>query len=321
MADSYFWCLTPSYRHFDASTFPYIITDKQLGSTGQYAKVWLCKRRSDGAPFAIKAISKIPFTNEPLYLKSRFAEMIESEIYTLQLLRGCANIVQYEDHFEDSNHVYIVTELLNGDTLFQHLVSHGRMPETTAVVIMRQILSAVQQMHALHVGHFDLKPENIMLHYPDGKQQDAQLVVKLIDFGMVRQLLPCQYATRVVGTPCYMAPEVIRGKYDLLADMWSLGVIMFFLLHGYMPFAVESSKFKKDAESERLAVVSKVLQGFQYKILDVNKYGFGPFFPNCISTSKDAKHLVGSLLQMQPKHRLSCNLALQHPWLSSGPSN
>jgi calcium-dependent protein kinase len=103
-------------------------------------------------------------------------------------------------------------------------------------VIMKQILSAVNYMHKKNIMHRDLKPENIVLEYRPMKETIKDPPIKIIDFGTATTFQPGKYLKDQVGSPYYVAPDVLEGRYNEKCDMWSCGIILYTLLCGSPPF-------------------------------------------------------------------------------------
>mmetsp|Transcript_36344 Transcript_36344/g.79290 ORF Transcript_36344/g.79290 Transcript_36344/m.79290 type:complete len:349 (-) Transcript_36344:112-1158(-) len=158
---------------------------------------------------------------------------------------------------------------------------------------MQQIIRAIYYMHENHVCHRDLKPENFLFMNKDPIEKNP---LKIIDFGLSCQFEPNQVLTTKAGTPYYVAPQVLAGKYDQLSDLWSCGVIMYVMLCGYPPFFGET-----DAE-----VLSKVRLGnFSFNAADWK------------NVSEDAKNLIRMLLKMNPRDRYTAEQALNHEWIKN----
>jgi len=156
---------------------------------------------------------------------------------------------------------------------------------------LQDILRAVHYMHENHVAHRDLKPENFLFCTKGPIDEDNLL--KLIDFGIACECKPNTILKEVVGTPFYVAPQVIVKKYDLMCDLWSCGVIMYALLSGSVPF-------NGNSDSE---VLKKVREG-------IVRYG-----SEWSRVSEDAKSLVKNLLTRNPKDRCTAQEALEHDWI------
>jgi len=135
-------------------------------------------------------------------------------------------------------------ELATGGELFDKIVQHKRFSERRAARLMQKILSAVKHLHEHQICHRDLKPENFIF---SDDSPDAE--IKLIDFGLSKRFgTPNQPPNSkvkmqtIVGTPYYVAPEVLKGIYDEACDVWSLGIILYIFLCGYPPFEGDNNK-------------------------------------------------------------------------------
>ena len=152
---------------------------------------------------------------------------------------------------------------------------------------MRKLFGALNHMHSQGVVHRDIKPENIMLSKSDE--------LKLIDFGLSKRQQGNKKLKTIAGTPYYMAPEVLDGQYDSKCDCWSLGVLLYVFMSGYLPFQGEN----------RNEVFSKIQNGkFHFKHEE---------FQIC---SEEVMDLIRKLLVVEPKKRLSAAEAIKHPWFS-----
>lgn len=138
---------------------------------------------------------------------------------------------------------------MQGGELFDYVVERGTLSEEEASVFVRQITSAIAHMHSQHVIHRDLKPENLLLTH---KAPDSQ--VKIIDFGLAK-VMEENVARSFLGTRGYLAPEMLqRNSYDKAVDIWALGVIVFVLLCGCLPFDDDSSKITSDGAREKFVL-------------------------------------------------------------------
>ncbi len=208
-------------------------------------------------------------------------------------------IIRLVGVYEDGDCVHLVTDLCTGGELFDRIVERraassdrgdGGAPcfaEDNAARVMRQVLFAVSYMHGLDIAHMDIKPENILY-----ETADPDSPVRIIDFGMSRRHRGI--IDRPVGTPYYMAPEVLVGRYGKSCDMWSLGVIAYILLVGYPPFNGSS-----DYE-----VFYAVRSG---------RYCFDP--EDWGGVSAEAKDFIHGLLRLDPRKRLTAQQSLHHPWI------
>ncbi|KAI4468768.1 protein kinase c mu [Holotrichia oblita] len=201
-----------------------IFPDEVLGS-GQFGIVYGGMHRRTARPVAIKVIDKLRFpTKQEAQLKN--------EVAILQNLSH-PGVVNLERMFETPERIFVIMEKLRGDML-EMILSHdkGRLPERVTKFLITQILVALKHLHSKNIVHCDLKPENVLLssnaEYPQ---------VKLCDFGFARIIGEKSFRRSVVGTPAYLAPEVLRNKgYNRSLDMWSVGVIVYVSLSGTFPF-------------------------------------------------------------------------------------
>jgi len=122
--------------------------------------------------------------------------------------------------------------LCTGGELFDELATNNNLSEETTSVVAQQIISAVCYLHKQNIVHRDLKPESIMIESKKSK------IIKLIDFGAstVLSLNKKEKLKEVVGSPYYIAPEVLMGNYDEKCDNWSIGIIIYTMLAGRPPF-------------------------------------------------------------------------------------
>jgi len=272
----------------------YHIDARVLGS-GHHGSVRKCQDRRTGKRYAVKSIQKSQHSVKPAGLRR--------EISLLTEMRH-DGIIGLRDVFEDAEYVHIVTELCEGGELFDQIVERagdergpGCFDEVSAARILSQILNAVQYLHDRNIVHRDLKPENILFDSKDGAS------IKLIDFGLARRHDGRREGPMrtVVGTPYYIAPDVLRKKYDRSCDLWSVGVIAFILLAGYPPF-----NGKDNAETHR--AVSR------------GRYRFAA--EDWKHTTSESRDFVRRLLQTDPARRMTVEEALAHPWIirhSRGP--
>ena len=202
--------------HQQPTIGPYIL-DRTLGE-GTTSKVKLAFHKETKQKVAIKIISKTLFLqNEELQVKVR------REIALMKLVQH-PNIMKLIDVLESQRHLYIILEYEEKGELFDYLVANKHFSEEMAMEIFRQIVMGVQYLHSLGICHRDLKPENILL--------DNSYRVKLADFGFATWVRENMQTDTSCGSPHYAAPEIVRGQpYDgKIADIWSLGVILFALL-------------------------------------------------------------------------------------------
>ncbi|CAI5730401.1 unnamed protein product [Hyaloperonospora brassicae] len=259
----------------------YAIEKKELGH-GHYGTVRVGVSKATGKKVAIKTIPKAKVSRP---------ETMRREISILKTLDH-PNIIKLYDVCEGHRHLHLVTELCTGGELFDRIIARGHYSEADAAVLVLKICDAVKHCHDRDICHRDLKPENFLFAT---KAEDAEL--KVIDFGLSRMDdgLSAGVMTTRVGTPYYIAPEVLGRHYDKSCDLWSIGVIMYILLCGYPPFY-------GDTDPEIFASVR------------AGRYDFDS--PEWTNVSADAKDLISRLLLVDASKRLTAAEVLQHPWIS-----
>uniref|UniRef100_A0A672IMS1 Serine/threonine-protein kinase n=1 Tax=Salarias fasciatus TaxID=181472 RepID=A0A672IMS1_SALFA len=268
------------HENVDIGTVYQIFADEVLGS-GQFGVVYGGKHRKTGRDVAVKVIDKLRFPTKQ-------ESQLRNEVAILQSLRHLG-IVNLECMFETPEKVFVVMEKLHGDMLEMILSSEkGRLPERLTKFLITQILAALRHLHFKNIVHCDLKPENVLLASADPFPQ-----VKLCDFGFARIIGEKSFRRSVVGTPAYLAPEVLLNQgYNRSLDMWSVGVIMYVSLSGTFPFNEDE---------------------------DINDQIHNAAFmypPNpWKQISSDAIDLINNLLQVMMRKRYSVDKSLSHSYL------
>ncbi|KAH8490176.1 hypothetical protein H0E87_022633 [Populus deltoides] len=255
---------------------------KKLGQ-GQFGTTYLCTHKASNNLYACKSIPK-----RKLLCKEDY-EDVYREIQIMHHLSGQPNVVQIKDTYEDPMFVHLVMELCEGGELFDRIVERGQYSEKEAANLIKNIIGVVEYCHSLGVMHRDLKPENFLFDKPG---DDAKL--KTTDFGLSVFYKPGQYFYDVVGSPYYVAPEVLLKYYGPQADVWSAGVILYILLSGVPPFWAETES----------GIFRQILQGK----LDLES---DPW-PNI---SESAKDLVRKMLERDPRQRITAHEVLCNPWI------
>jgi serine/threonine protein kinase len=197
-----------------------------IGS-GQYGKVWKAQHVKTREAYAIKAISI-----QEVSKMEKLKEFVMSEINALELMSS-SNIVKYYGKLQTTNNIYLIFEFCRGGTLEDMIKKEGMLPESRAMAYFDQILSAFAELRRLNIMHRDLKPSNILIDNGEAK---------LADFGFCKRLNGEFDMTKsIVGSPIYMAPELLQGRYYCAkADIWSLGVVLYEMLHGKCPYEENS---------------------------------------------------------------------------------
>lgn len=254
--------------------------EKPIGK-GHFSSVYLATDRATGDKFAVKVIKRDKNDLE------RSKKFIRREVKVLSITEH-ANVIKAVDFFSSSGKPHIVLEYIPGGSLRDLIRKHKQLSEAHARPVMRGILQGVAYLHACNIVHRDLKPENILMKNP--------YVSKITDFGLATFRNEDKHIHSVVGTPSYVAPEVIRNvPYGPPADVWSCGVMLYFMLSGERPFNGDNREEIKRA----------VLQG------DLR-------FPSQLfgMCSPEIKHLINCMLNYDQRSRLTAADALKHPWLA-----
>ncbi|XP_010885848.1 MAP/microtubule affinity-regulating kinase 3 isoform X7 [Esox lucius] len=258
---------------------------KTIGK-GNFAKVKLARHILTGREVAIKIIDKTQLN--PTSLQKLFREV------RIMKILNHPNIVKLFEVIETEKTLYLIMEYASGGEVFDYLVAHGRMKEKEARAKFRQIVSAVQYCHQKHIVHRDLKAENLLL--------DADMNIKIADFGFSNEFTMGNKLDTFCGSPPYAAPELFQGKkYDgPEVDVWSLGVILYTLVSGSLPFDGQNLKELRE----------RVLRG-KYRI---------PFY-----MSTDCENLLKRFLVLNPAKRGTLEVREEGPnqimkdrWINAG---
>ncbi|KAG0502347.1 hypothetical protein HPP92_002419 [Vanilla planifolia] len=217
-------------------------------------------------------------------------ENVAREIINHRSLRH-PNIIRFKEVVLTPTHLAIVMEYAAGGELFERICSAGRFSEDEARYFFQQLISGVSYCHFLQICHRDLKLENTLL---DGSPAPR---LKICDFGYSKSSLLHSRPKSTVGTPAYIAPEVLsRREYDgKLADVWSCGVTLYVMLVGAYPFEDpdDPRNFRK--------TIGRIMS-VQYKI------------PERVHISQDCRHLLSRIFVANPMKRITINEIKKHPW-------
>ncbi|PKA56832.1 Calcium-dependent protein kinase SK5 [Apostasia shenzhenica] len=266
-----------SYQHPPSSSKPssvlpyktsnlrdYYKVGRKLGQ-GQFGTTYLCVDKSDGKEYACKSIPKRKLLCREDY------EDVWREIQIMHHLSEHPNVVRIEGTYEDALFVHLVMELCGGGELFDRIIQKGHYSERKAAQLIKTIVGVVEACHSLGVMHRDLKPENFLFSSAD---EDAPL--KATDFGLSVFYKPGEMFSDVVGSPYYVAPEVLRKHYGPEADVWKTEAGIFRqILQGPLDFECEP-------------------------------------WP---TISDSAKGLIRNMLNRDPKKRFTAHQVLCHPWI------
>ena len=251
--------------------------EKDKLGEGTFGSVIKAKHKLTNELVAIKIIPKSNFLkNDDLKKEAEILKELDHP-----------NIIKIFELYDTESDFYIVQELCNGGDLFSKIKDEGGQSEITTGIIIFQILSAVNYLHQRNLMHRDLKLENILL---ENSQYSNNIYVKIIDFGTAK-FYSNNKEKEITGTPFYIAPEVLNGNYSEKCDAWSIGVIIYAILSGKLPFG----------GSNKLEVFTNI-KNANY---DLKMYPFNV-------VSKEIKDLIQKLLIKNPDERLSVKNALEH---------
>ncbi|KAM3356579.1 phosphoenolpyruvate carboxylase kinase 1 [Capsicum galapagoense] len=256
---------------------------EQIGK-GRFGVVYKCYSSETGEEFAVKSINKILISDDSID-----RQCLYNEAKIMQLVSPHPHIVRIAHVYEDDVYLDIVLELCCSSDLFQRLESRGVFTESDALAVMVPLMEAIAHCHKLSIAHRDIKPDNILFN--------DRNVLKLADFGSAHCFHNGELMNGVVGTPFYVAPEVLAGKkYDEKVDIWSAGVILYVMLAGVPPFYGESTAEIFDAVIRgNLRFPSRIFQ----------------------AVSPAAKGLIRGMICKDVSRRFSAQQVLRHPWITN----
>jgi len=254
---------------------------ENLGS-GSFGSVHKSVVKSTKSARAVKSISKS-------LGKHCSVSMFRQEI-TIMKTMDHPNVIKLFETFEDSTDIHLVMELCCGGDLHRRFKDVGQFTEAQVATIMEQLFRAVYFLHRNRVVHRDIKPANFMFLTSESIERS---LLKLIDFGVSCYLAPGRLLTSRMGTTLYSSPQVLSGRYDTACDLWSCGVVMFFIICGRHPF---------DGRSDD-EVSNAVRKG---------NFSFGSD-----PAPDQAKTLVRELLRFKPQQRCNAEQALEHAFIRS----
>lgn len=213
------------------------------------------------------------------------------EIRVLLLSSKNERIVRLHEVYETNSEFILILEMAEGGELQRLLDEEECIQEKDCRRLMRQILEGLSFLHTCNIAHLDIKPQNMLLTRPTPEAD-----VKLCDFGISRVITKGAEIREIVGTPDYVAPEILQFEpISLATDMWSIGVLTYVLLSGHSPFG-------GDSKQETFCNITN-------STID---------FPPCLfqNVSEQAKDFIRQLLVRDPNDRLTCNECFQHEWIA-----
>ena len=261
---------------------------EKIGS-GKFSDVFLGISTRSGKAHAVKIIDKAALSEEE-------KEFLRTEVAILRLVHHPC-IVKLVDLIETQQRTYIVMELLEGGELFHYISGRSRFTQTEAFYFLKQLVLGIKYLHSAGIAHRDLKPENVLLVH---KQKKGDVIgeafqVKLTDFGLSKMVAPKQILSLPCGTISYVAPEILKEcGYGIEADMWSLGVIMYLVIRGKLPFDHD----RKDSLIHAIVHEEIMWQEDEF----------------WTKMDQELIHLLQGLLQKDHKKRLTAQQVLDHPW-------
>ena len=256
---------------------------KQVIGKGKFGVVNLGIHKKTGKKVAIKTMNKENIKT----IEDK--ELVRIEIGILKLCHH-PNIVRLLDHLENNDYIFIVMEYIEGGTLRQYLKKKKfNFSERQASNIMSQIVSAIKYLHKYGIVHRDLKPDNIMI-----TQQNDFGIIKIMDFGLSKIVSPQEKMVDGYGSLSYVAPEVLlRTPYNKEVDIWSIGVILFYMLCGHLPFR----------GSKEDVVANKIV--FESPEFDEDEWE---------TRSNTVKNLILSCLEKKAENRITIEEFFNYPW-------
>eukprot|EP01088_Endostelium_zonatum_P004225 TRINITY_DN1542_c2_g1_i1.p1 TRINITY_DN1542_c2_g1~~TRINITY_DN1542_c2_g1_i1.p1 ORF type:complete len:451 (-),score=150.51 TRINITY_DN1542_c2_g1_i1:72-1424(-) len=271
------------------SVGPYVL-GKTLGE-GTTGKVKLAQHSVTGEKVAIKIISKQFLNERPIMQKK-----IQREILFMKLLSRHPHILPLHDVYETSSHLFLILEHLPGGELFSYLLSHSPLSPLLSHTLFLQLLSAISFCHSFNIAHRDLKPENILL-ISSSPSSSNPIHIKIADFGLSSLCSNSKLLNTSCGSPHYASPEVISGiGYDgKKSDVWSMGVILYVMLTGTLPFDDEGNSVSGVMQKVKSGIFA-MPRGLEYEVKD----------------------LLWKMLSVDPNKRITLEEIYNHDWVKKG---
>ncbi|KAG7188583.1 hypothetical protein KM043_008213 [Ampulex compressa] len=270
----------PITEHYEVDPKPF--------ASGQWAKVFRCRSRSTGVLYAAKYSSRSRFNSD-------CSAELRHEIALLSLCSQSPRVVRLHDVYETPKEIILIMEYAPGGDL-QTLIDGDLVPlEGDVVHFVRQLVEGLAYLHERNIAHLDIKPQNLVMM---GSFPECE--VKLCDFEISRVILEGTEVREILGTPDYVAPEILHYEpITLAADMWSLGVTTYVLLTGFSPFGGETDQ--------------ETFQNISLGEVDYPEELFE-------DVSAQAKDFVAKLLVLDPSARMTAKQCLRHEWLRGAPT-
>lgn len=263
------------------TTLSYYKFVKKIGK-GAFGTVTLGIHKLTGKHVAIKTIEKS-------LMKDDFSRRkVFQEVYIMKKIKH-TNVIRLLEVFESQKHLLMVMEYAGGGDLLHYIKTRGRMEEQDAKYLFKQISFGLGNIHCRSVIHRDIKLDNILLDINEG--------VKICDFGVSKIVKKDQIVKEQCGTPAYIAPEIIidKGYQGYHADIWSLGVLLYAMVTGTVPF-----------KAQNMPELHKLIKKAEFDF---------PEFKNGEQLSDEVKELIRGMIKLEPTARLTIPQILHHPWL------
>jgi len=257
---------------------------KDVLGGGHFGTVRMAYKRSEQPRkfYAIKSIAKKHLTKEDLENLSKEVDIISQLDHP--------NIIKFLESYQDKYYFHIVMELCQGKEVFEKIIEEGCLTEHKVCEVLYKVLTALNYCHNIGICHRDVKPENILFENEDNDSE-----IKLIDFGLSKKYGMEEKMHTILGTPYYVAPEVLNGEYDQKCDIWSVGAIAYIMLSGEPPFNGSNNQ----------EIFKKILNH------DIKFDG-----EKWEKVSLAAKSFIIRCLTKKPEKRFNASQALQHEWFN-----
>eukprot|EP00210_Caulerpa_lentillifera_P003032 g2894.t1 len=285
----------------------------ELLGKGTFGEVYRGIDTTSGEEYAVKVISKRRSGNDAKSI-DLVMQRVEHEVSMWCELQNFTSAVRLEKFYEDKDQVYLVQELCSGGSLQDLMTIRGSLSEIETAHVMTTVLSMLIYCHERGICYLDVKPANFILpkSFPSitGFSELSSTVshefIKVIDFGSCEHI-PKRGLRGPRGTPLYNAPEIQHSRYGAESDLWSAGVMMYYLLSGEMPFIGKPNKQLNPSALNFYIAHGKLK-------FDGDKWG---------RVSPEAKELISTMLNRSVKKRITAKEALEHPWIKrkgTGPT-
>lgn len=262
-----------------------------LSNCGTFGTVHLaiCKRTK--IQYAIKIIDKKKNNNILTYTD------LKNELDLMKILDH-KNIIKCIEVYENRHKNYIIMERCTGGDLFDFVINNNDRDKYIKCIV-KQIVEGLEYLHNLGIAHCDIKLSNILM------LSKKNMDIKIIDFGYSQNISNQELLHIMVGTPNFMAPEILFGAYNQQCDIWSLGCVIFILFFGFNPF----NPYCCYTNSQ---IYSNILKGFNNEV----NTGYGAFFPKSKKIDENARNFISNCFIMDYNQRMTAKEALRHPWLN-----